>query len=131
MEMNDKISKEKRKFERLPIKMPVYYRFDTDSTWRGPVNIDNLGGGGLKMRVKDKVNNNTVLYLKIHLPDGKHPLEFRGEIIWNKTLSDTSIYSLGLKFFKMLPADRQRFIKYISSSILNLYLNSSGEVIKK
>lgn len=123
--------KDKRKTERLFLPIKVFYSEPGESKWRGPIPIEDIGGGGLKLKDKKRIKRNTELNLKINLPDESKPILLKGEVVWCKRGTPKNAYSMGVKFHKMNCEDRKKYVSYICKKILFEYLSNEGEKIPK
>ncbi|MBN1913539.1 MAG: PilZ domain-containing protein [Candidatus Omnitrophica bacterium] len=73
--------------------------------------IENIGEGGIRILLKDKLAVSTVLDLEIFPLDTGVSIKCKGEIIWGneKKISDKEhVFDTGVKFMNIKEADRKR-----------------------
>jgi len=129
---------DKRTAERLFLPVGFSFSFQdlpldiSSPEWQTPVQLENIGGNGVQFISSTEIKKETTLSLKLNLPDESKAILFKGNVVWSRESFDPSLpkksYVIGIKFNKMNYADRQRFVNYISDSILQQYINDDGEV---
>jgi len=120
------ISQDKRKSDRLNLSLKIFYKLSSSSKWIGPLLVENIGGDGLKLSSRIKLEKDTGINLKIELPRDPQPITVKGKVVWceEKSLKHPD-YSIGIEFSKMRSRDRKKFVKYIGKNILIEYLNGT------
>ena len=79
----------------------------------------NLSKGGMKLLLDEKLPKNTILYLKLSLPEKRQIIEIDAEVIWTndtdeKDLSDKRFFHSGLKFIAIKEPSGTHFFQYIT-----------------
>ena len=79
---------------------------------------ENVSPGGICFLVDEEIGVNTLLSLKIYLPDNRDAIEAKARVVWTKVSSFLSVekrkhYDLGLEFVEIDENDRQRIWQYI------------------
>jgi len=108
---------ERRKFPR------VNTAFDVECSVEGVGHSEkrslakNIGMGGIYLITYKKLEIDSILSLKIHLPDGKEPFRTKGRLVWERefTSQDSIVrYDVGIEFLKIEERNSQRLSLYIS-----------------
>jgi Tfp pilus assembly protein PilZ len=99
----------------LPIK--IDYQFPATVTWIQPVTLHDVGGGGLGFQNDSSIRKNTRLSLRLHLAGRVNPINLEAKVSWCKK-KGPGLYTIGVKFSRMEPRDRQNFISLLSDKIL-------------
>ena len=128
-------SRDKRKSERLTLPTNIFHSPPPYSKWIGPLCVEDIGGGGLCFRGRERFKKNTALKFKVELPQETRPIILQGKVSWCKVFSASkfpknlqSLYTVGVRFCKTSYRNRRRFIKYLSEKILMEYLDSKGKI---
>lgn len=123
------LAQDKRRTERILPALEVSYALVGKKTWRKPESIKDISGGGINLIDSQAMRKNTRLTVRIEFPRDPEPIEIPSTVVWNKkipaTKNKTVQYAIGLRFERMKHEDRQRFISYITESILSLYINNA------
>lgn len=115
--MNKKIKKkEKRKYGRLDFQLQLNLNKKDKSRTK------NISAGGLRFTSAQKLKPGSKVDLKIDLPNRTTPVNFKGKVVWSKTLpskakSKKKTYDIGVKF-----TDKYK--------VTVKYLRPSGKVVK-
>ncbi|OQX87296.1 MAG: hypothetical protein B6D55_03835 [Candidatus Omnitrophica bacterium 4484_70.2] len=121
---------DRRRADRLSLGINVLYRIPPSPQWLSPLKLEDIGGNGLKLRVKKRIKKGEELELKLEIP----PQEFiyvKGEVIWNKWVEVSSkelAYRVGIRFYKMKYTERKKFVSYLAGKILDKYLTKKGKI---
>ena len=108
--------KERRKFPRLRAASVEYSPVKKKSLEK-TVFARDLGLNGICIVVSEKLKINTILSLKIYLPDRNTPIEVKGKVV---RVSESSFlssdrrkhYDLGIEFVEIDQKDWQRIYQY-------------------
>ncbi len=122
---------ERRKCDRLEIPLGLTCYVGVDKEKPVEVVLVDIGGGGLRIRSDRKLKVHTELSLKIKLPHQPKPVSATGETFWCKEGTDrgkAKKYEVGIKFVKMSKTDWERFVQYICDELLDVFINSKGEI---
>ncbi|RKY40495.1 MAG: hypothetical protein DRP76_01805 [Candidatus Omnitrophota bacterium] len=124
------LSKERRRTERLTLPLNLLYRIPPSPQWITPLKLEDIGGDGLKLRVKKRIKKGEDLELKLEIPS-QESIYVKGEVIWNKRVEVSSQkfeYRVGIRFHKMKYFERKRFVSYLAEKILDEHLTEKGEI---
>ena len=124
------LSKERRRTERLILPLNLLYRIPPSPQWITPLKLEDIGGDGLKLRVKKRIKKGEDLELKLEIPS-QESIYVKGEVIWNKRVEVSSQkfeYRVGIRFHKMKYSERKRFVSYLAEKILDEHLTEKGEI---
>jgi len=119
-EIKDMLIKDKRRSDRLKLKIKVFYRLQREANWSEIPEIKNLSGNGMSLSIERKIKPGEKIDLKLLLPEeAEYPIIAEGEIIWcDKDKQNPRLYSCGIDFIKMGPLSQKKFIFYISENLL-------------
>ncbi|OQX79800.1 MAG: hypothetical protein B6D56_06390 [Candidatus Omnitrophica bacterium 4484_70.1] len=124
------LSKERRRTERLTLPLNLLYRIPPSPQWITPLKLEDIGGDGLKLRVKKRIKKGEELELRLEIPQEEF-IYVKGEVIWNKRVEVSSQkfeYRVGIRFHKMKYFERKRFVSYLAEKILDEHLTEKGEI---
>jgi len=133
-EIKDFFTLEKRKSDRLPSSVEIFYKVKHPSRWGKILSVGNISGGGARIILPEKIKVGTYLQLKIRIPYA-FPITVKAQVIWSRELSEylpfgrkpNLAYVMGVKFNHMKKRERQLFISFIAENILQVYLSNEGE----
>jgi len=103
---------DRRKDERVEIKVRVEFEEKNCSFTK------NLSKGGAFIQTPDPLELGDQFRLKLHMPDGREPIEVHCKVIWtNKYAKETLALpkGMGVKFFNLEPEAQKRIEEYIES----------------
>ena len=134
------ISSDKRLCERLRLPLKVYYSevLTKDNTeWTGPVILDNASGNGLMFHSDKELARGKKLNIRLFIEDNMRPIDFDGEVIWARKKDCLPSIEKGAKGLGFLYGvfikekdikEYQRFVTYITDSIIDEYLDERGRL---
>lgn len=105
---------ERRVFKRIRDGVKVIYKV-LEMKREKEVSPIDIGGGGVRLSLKEKLAPSTVLELMLILPDEDHPFYSVGEVIWQRYDATRGQYETGIKFVRMNLEDRRRLIRFVHS----------------
>lgn len=113
---------EKRKFERIKDGAKVIYKV-MGVKGEYPLQVIDMGAGGLKLPLYEKVSRGTLLELHISLSGEAEPFFGLAKVIWQdlKLKKDTKgvpCYETGVEFIKVGIANRKRIVRFIKAHII-------------
>ena len=78
----------------------------------------NIGGGGIRLIIFERLQPNSEIKLKIKLPDNQPPINITGRVAWQEPFSistegEREHYDTGVEFTQINPADRARIEKFV------------------
>ncbi len=130
---NTEIKQEKRRFARIPGKIPIEI---SSLTYPLPLEPDgagigkDIGGGGICFILPSEYKPGTICGLKMDLKGWRNykktfyifqgkiseqPLSAIGEIVWCRAMAGRSGYEVGLKFLDIYEDDYQALMKYLEA----------------
>ncbi|MBU0469541.1 MAG: PilZ domain-containing protein, partial [Candidatus Omnitrophica bacterium] len=135
--IKEMISSDKRLCERLRLPIKVYYSegLTKDITeWIGPVLLDNASGNGLMFHCDKDIPKGKKLNIRLFIEDDLKPIDFDGEVIWARQKNCLANMEKGLGFLYGVfikekdIKEYQRFVTYITDSIIDEYLDERGKL---
>ncbi|MBD3245994.1 MAG: hypothetical protein GF333_03190 [Candidatus Omnitrophica bacterium] len=129
------LAKEKRKTDRVTLPLEMEFAMSGRNRWHRPLAIEDISGGGMRFLSPVPLTRGQVISLKLKLPDEQKPFSVDADVIWNSQPENTHsgsssypAYLTGIRFHKMSPQDRQKFVFYVSRTILSEYLDQHGDI---
>lgn len=122
---------DRRRDPRLDAVVVTYSYADKNDIGRMCV-TKNISAGGICFTVDQKIDVNTELFLKIHLPQQKSSIiESKGRVVWSHSMAfgpDKIVYrnlgyDLGVEFIEMDDDDRQRISQYVLDHLKEIQPN--------
>lgn len=110
---------ERRKFVRLNAKVKVKYRVLKKDQAQESFTKD-LGGGGIRLYLDEKLAVATPLALEIEIPGEVRPILAEGRVAWSKDLGGEGMrnrFDAGIAFTKIDPMDQGKILKYVYAQI--------------
>lgn len=110
---------EKRKYERVKDGAKVVYKvMGVKGEYLTPA-LD-MGGGGLRLPLQEKIKPGTFLELNISLPDDKEPFFGLVKVAWqgpavSKSKEGKGYYETGIEFIKVGLENRKRIVRYVNA----------------
>ena len=78
----------------------------------------DISAGGICIIVDENIKIDSVVFLTLHLPDGKSPVKVRGRVVRStegKSAKEKGKnYETGIVFIKINPDDQERIAKYVT-----------------
>lgn len=115
--------KDKRKSERLSIPLKMEYKVLPRQKILIETFSRDISGGGLRitldhpLKIKDRLK--TILYF----PNETHPITAISKVIWCKrNKEDKNAYDIGIKYIKVIPKDRDRFVFLFCEMMVNYFV---------
>lgn len=121
--MVGKVIEERRKFPRLNAKLLVKYRVLEKGKKRKESESKDIGGGGIKLFLNERLLKDTPLELEINIPGEGKPIVAEGRVVWSKEVGCGSgeelgeWFDTGIMFTKIEPLEQCRILKYVYSHI--------------
>lgn len=112
---------ERRKYPRLSIPVLIHFSIGKESLERICV-AKNIGAGGICLIVPEEIPTQTILALRINMPEEKDPIQAKGKVVWSQGISygpGKIVYynSAGIEFTEIADSDRQRISKFVSDHV--------------
>jgi len=108
---------ERRRYSRLPGTIVEYFPLGKINAKKSSF-TENISPVGICFLADEKIEINTLLGLKIHLPDSKNPLEAKGKVIWTDISGFLSVerakhYDVGVEIIEIDEDNRAKILEYI------------------
>lgn len=101
------MEEDRRTFERVPAVINVAYRIYGKKDKLKATSKD-IGGGGIRLSLNEKLNEGTILELEVALPDTNRSIPAMGKVIWTVEVvvrgeGDRVVryYDTGIEFIKI------------------------------
>ncbi|OGX31942.1 MAG: hypothetical protein A3G37_00975 [Omnitrophica WOR_2 bacterium RIFCSPLOWO2_12_FULL_46_30] len=111
---------EKRKYQRINDGVKIIYKV-MGVKGEYPTPVLDMGAGGFRLPIKDKLALGSTLELNICLPDEKEPFFGLARVVWQKSEITKSekggYYETGVEFIRVGVQNRKLIIRYIASLI--------------
>ena len=108
---------ERRKFIRLQAPIAIVYKLVKKSKRLKPQSslIKNIGGGGVRILVKEDLRSGDLLDLEIQIPHYKESVRAVGEVVWfaHITERDRDTREVGLRFRDIKPEDLHKVLEFV------------------
>lgn len=109
---------EKRRFVRLDVRVKVDYEIVQSPQEKFKSFTKNLSQGGICLFLDNYLKKDTLLDLKLHVPDQTQPLEATGKIVWIDTfkIGDKDAkehFEAGIEFVDISQEDKDKIGKYV------------------
>lgn len=113
---------ERRKYYRLRNGVTLDYKITGTVANPPGTNALDVGGGGLRLHLSERVKPGTALEVSLQLPDTKESLWALARVAWQTAASHKdkvgkSFYETGVEFLKMNLKDRLQIIHYVYAKI--------------
>jgi Tfp pilus assembly protein PilZ len=112
---------ERRRYSRLPGTMVEYFPLGKNNLKKSSF-TENVSPVGICFLTDEKIEVDTILSLRIHLPNSKDALEAKGKVIWTNVSAFLSVekashYDVGVEIIEIDETDRVKIEKYIAMHI--------------
>jgi len=110
---------ERRKFVRLKSEVKVKYRPLKKGKIQESLTKD-IGGGGIRLYLNDKLAVATPLALEIKIPGEERTILAEGRVVWVKSLGGEKVtkgFEAGIAFTQIDPTDQSEILKYVYNQI--------------
>ena len=109
---------QRRKYRRIEAELRVEYAVEGSPSQKATLQTytKNVGAKGICFSVSEDIALNTILSLKIYLPDKKGPIEAKGSVVWKGkfTSLDTSVrYDVGVDISQISESDERRLRQHL------------------
>ncbi len=104
---------QRRNYVRVPAFYPVKFRMVTKTGLSEPINGNmlDLSGGGMRFQTTERVENKSLLYAVLELPNGEIQTPVR--VCRADKIEDTNKWTLSVEFHEISERDRDRVIKCV------------------
>ena len=109
--------RERREFPRLKSAFVDYAPIGKVTSEEISSLTENVSAKGICIFVPKEIKRDTLLSLKIYLPDGRGAVKAKGKVVWTKASDFLSVgerrhYDLGIEFVEIDDNDRERICEY-------------------
>jgi hypothetical protein len=116
---------DKRKADRVIIPLGLFFFLPQDQSWTGPLQINDIGGHGLKFAYDRELEAGTELNLKITFPEpSERAVNAKAKVAWCK-LKNPTTHFIGVEITSMPKEDRKRYVQYICEKIILTHLTKA------
>lgn len=88
--------KDNRVFERFSARFPAKIK-DARDDFGTKIQLRDASADGARLISKEHLYVHDHVTLEVKLPDGKNPMNLRGEVVWSKP-NATAVWDVGIKF---------------------------------
>jgi len=113
-ELPDTVDKvQRRNFVRVPALFPITFRMVTREGLSDPQNATmlDMSGGGMRFTTKERLDNNSLLYVQIFLPTGE--LQAPVRVIRSVRIEESKLYSVSTEFHEISERERDKIIRCV------------------
>jgi Tfp pilus assembly protein PilZ len=86
---------------------------------------ENLGAGGVRVIIEEKIDYNKAIDLELFLSDREKPLKCKGKVVWVNEIKPTEIkprlFDTGIQFMEMSDPDRKQIRDFVNTVISKGY----------
>lgn len=121
--------RERRKFQRLNISIPVKYKFLPRKKILKEIFCKNISGGGLKLRLDYPLKKGDRLKTFLYFPGDSTPVTAFSKVTWCRRITQKgriACYDAGVQHLKIIPKDRQRLVFLFCEMMLDYFLFGKG-----
>jgi c-di-GMP-binding flagellar brake protein YcgR len=114
-------SKDKRRYRRLRNGVRVIYKIMGEQG-ESVLPVIDVGGGGIRLLLRDKLKTGELLELGLIMPQDKEPFFILAKVAWQaelpvKTGQEQDMYDTGIEFLKLDIQHRMHLIHYVYEKI--------------
>lgn len=91
--------KDRRIFERIPVKIPLRF-FDPNSNKETLAQTLDISAQGIGLLADEKLSPNTSLEIWLRIPDKGQPLYTTGQVVWSE-MTESNKYRAGIKLHRV------------------------------
>ncbi|MFH1848306.1 MAG: PilZ domain-containing protein [Candidatus Omnitrophota bacterium] len=109
---------EKRRFLRLTAPVELEYTLENGDKINRAVS-KNLSALGISFTSRDKIATDTIMAIKLKVPNLKNPVHMTGKVVWAQALSaeDETTLDIGVEFIQIEEDNKNTFLKYLCDLI--------------
>lgn len=113
---------EKRRFARLDVRVKVEYEIVQAPESKFKSFTKNLSQGGICLFLDSSLKKDTLLDIKLYIPDQPEPLEASGKVVWVESFkiggSDArEHFEAGIQFVDISSEDQNKIGKYVFGTL--------------
>lgn len=112
--------KDRRKCTRFQKNLDVIYNLEKKPHLKNNSKTLDISESGAKLLLDKKFSKDTILDLKIELPDTQEPVEMEGRVVWSEEVKDTAkgdkrLFHTGIEFTALKEPAGKSLTDYIRS----------------
>ena len=112
---------ERRRYHRLKDGVKVIYK-KTGQLGENKIHVLDVGGGGVRLPLRDRMESGTYLELGLILPEQKDSFYVFAQVVWQsktpqKGDDGNEFYETGIEFLKMSLKERLQVIHYVHTEM--------------
>ncbi|MCX5666689.1 MAG: PilZ domain-containing protein [Candidatus Omnitrophica bacterium] len=121
--MVKRILHDRRRSSRLDIPLKIEQRLSRGGELLKALSSD-ISGNGLRFQLHRYLKKGEKLRTSIHFPSDPKPVTAVSEVIWckEKPASGKKMFDAGIKYVKIIPRDRDRFIFLFCETMINYFM---------
>ncbi|MFH1202298.1 MAG: PilZ domain-containing protein [Candidatus Omnitrophota bacterium] len=105
---------EKRRYQRLKIKVPISYYIKSNKTYGAALTSD-FSLGGLKFASDEFIPAQTEFIIDMFLAELTKSLNVTGKVVWSQRFPYSNRYYSGVKFTEISPENKNCISEYVSN----------------
>lgn len=107
-----KADRHNREFFRIDTRIAVSYILEQEFVSDRPLETRavNLSGGGMRLRIPELPVMNSLVWLKLALPD-QHPFDCLGKVVWQGEANSAG-WEVAMQFLDLAPGQRDQIIAF-------------------
>jgi c-di-GMP-binding flagellar brake protein YcgR len=110
-------TQERRRYHRIKDGVKVIYK-KTGQLGENKIHVLDVGGGGVRLPLQDKMESGTYLELGLILPEQRDSFYVFARVVWQskeprKVQDGKEYYETGIEFLKMSLKERLQVIHYV------------------
>lgn len=119
--MGAKKFNERRKAQRLEIPLAVKYKILPHKRIVLGAVTQDVSGGGVSLKSNVPFKKGQQLKVLVYLPGDPKPVTSMSEVVWSRKAGEgkEAYYKIGVKFMKIVPKDKQRFVFLFCEMMIN------------
>jgi len=118
--------KDNRKTHRLKIPLKIEYKLLPRKKILEQSFSEDISGGGFRLSLNRRFNKGDKLKTLIYFPKESCPVTAFSEVVWCKRrlAKNKKIFDAGIKYIKIAPGDRERFVFLFCEMMINYFVLS-------
>lgn len=115
---------DRRKATRLDIRLKIGYKLPLGRKMIIETFSENVSGKGIRVTLNKKLHKGDRLKTLIYFPKEPKPVTSFSEVVWCKArrLEGRQIFDSGLRYVKISPRDRERFVFLFCELMINYFM---------
>ncbi len=127
----EKTGKERRKSQRISLPIEVKCKYiKKRNVLLEQIFTESISGGGVGLRLGQPLTKGTRIKTLLYLPGDSRPVTAISEVTWckQKGTKKQAYYDAGIRYVKMAPKDRERFVFLFCELLINFFMGGGSHV---